>query len=302
MRFTKEEFDTMVRELLFQKTVSFDMLCHIAEKTLSQTVANWCKTEDCLRGRDYEDDIMQEIYLRLIKTTVPNFLLRSGDINAYNNDPEGFEDWMFAVAKNIKRDVANKVRGIDFKTVDVEDEVLENLPAEEAEDNDVRIEVLKQSFDQVLSADVKVYKVLTWLAQSLFMLEHDVSKIESNGLIVSAFASKTLDEMYDMLLAWSVRIPWLTITEAQNAKIRGDLRKKESNGVSYGEMQYQAFFMKQDGVPAGKKSISDWMNRLNGRLRRLQGKTIDFAPQSTKKTPGENGDKKGRGGDEASNC
>ena len=75
MRFTRNEFDTMVNELLYSTPASFDMLCSIAEKTLRPSVINWCKNEDCLRGKGYEDDIMQEIHLRLMKTTVDYFLI-----------------------------------------------------------------------------------------------------------------------------------------------------------------------------------------------------------------------------------
>ena len=86
MRFTKEEFETMVQELLFSDPISFDMLCQIANKTLRSTVIHWCRLEDCLRGRGFEDDIMQEIYLRLMKTTVDYFLLRHDIEGAFNNN------------------------------------------------------------------------------------------------------------------------------------------------------------------------------------------------------------------------
>lgn len=32
MRFTRDEFDVMVNELLYKDPISFDMLCQIAEK------------------------------------------------------------------------------------------------------------------------------------------------------------------------------------------------------------------------------------------------------------------------------
>lgn len=304
MRFTKEEFDTMVRELLCQDPVSFDMLCHIAGKTLRPTVENWCAGDMYLRNRNFEEDIMQNIYIRLIQTTVPNFLLHESITGAYNDNPEGFEDWMFTVAKNIKRDFATDIRKNNFRTVDMEDPLIETLPdgSNSAEDSSEYIERLEKAFNRVLSADVSVYKVLTWLAQSLFMLEHNVTKIQSNELILSAFSNKTLNDMYDMLLTWSDRIPWLTITEVQKAKIRGALRKKGRDGVSYGETQYKAFFMKYKGEPSGKKSISDWMNRMNDLLRREQDEEAEPTPEDTKKTPEDDGDKKGRGGDEASDC
>ena len=302
MRFTREEFDTMVKELLYQTPVSFDMLCHIAEKTLLPTIKNWCAMDTSLHGRDYDQDIMQNVHIRLIQTTVPNFLLRDGIAGAYNNDPEGFEDWMFAVAKNIKRDFASEVRKVDFKTTSIDEPgVIEAPDNNNMEEDEAQRERLEQAFNRILSADTSVYKVLTWLAQSLFMLEQDVTKIQSNELILVAFSNKTLNEMYDMLLTWSDRIPWLTVSEVQKARIRGALRKKGRNGVPYGETRYSAFFMKYKGEPSGKKSISDWMNRLNDLLRKEKDEE-DGTPENTKKTPEDDGDKKGRGGDEASDC
>ncbi len=269
MRFTQEEFDIMVKELLYTEKASFKMLCHIAEKTLKPSVINWCKEDDCLCGRGYADDIMQEICLRLIKTTVSSFLVRGNIEGPYNNDPEGFEDWMFRVAKNIKHDFAEKVRYIDFRTEDIDNPALAKIPAVVDKYNDKEyLEKLKNAFSIVISSDVSVYKILTWLAQFIFMLEYDVTKIKSNELIISAFENMSLSEMYDMILVASEKIPWISISSEQNKKIQSALRKIYQNDVTYGETQYKDFFMKHNGEVSGKKSISDWMNRMNNMIRR----------------------------------
>lgn len=269
VRFTVEEFNIMVNELLQNEPVSFDMLCQIAEKTLRPYVENWCKTDECLRGKQYQDDIMQEIFIRLIKTTVPGFLLHKGTDGEYNNDPGGFNAWMITIALNLKRDFAAKVRGRDFKTKSVDDTVIETIPFPEQE-NDLQehIRELKGAFSLVISSGVGIYKVLTWFAQFLFMLEKRVTKIKSNQLIIENFQNRTLYDMYNMLLAASKKIPWIEITQEQNEKLLAELRKKRDDGVLYGEMRYKDFFMKHNGVASGKKSISDWMNRMNDMIRR----------------------------------
>lgn len=306
MRFTREEFEIMADQMLHQKPICYDMLSHIAEKTLRTTVKNWCESDPCLRGRSYDGDIMQEIHVRLITKTIPGFLRRNGVTGDYNNDPEGFEDWMFRVAENLKRDFANDVRKLDFKTADLEEPMLENLPDMKNSYDELdaeREEALKKAFSIVLSANVNVYKVLTWLAQCLFMLDSDVTKIKSNELIIAAFENKTLEDMYEVLLQASHRIPWLVITQTQDEKIRTALRKKRSGTVTYGETQYSAFFMKYRGKVSGKKSISDWMNRMNDLIRReMEDGEASPDSEKDKKTPEDNGGKKGRGGDEASNC
>lgn len=297
MRFSSDEFYIMVDELLNRDPVSFDMLCVIAEKTLRPTVINWCKAEDCLCGRGYEDDIMQEIYLRLMKTVVDYFLLRDGLDTPYNDNPEGFEDWMFSVAMNLKRDFANKVRSRDFKTVDIDNPDVIDIPVYD-DYGEERIQCLKQAFDIVLSSDTGVYKILTWLAHFVFMLHFNVTKIKSNELIISAFENKTLNEMYDMILEASEKIPWISVTLDQNQKIRDALRKKRDGEVTYGETKYKAFFMKHNGEVSGKKSISDWMNRINGMIQR---KADANSSEKSKKLSDTESKKRGRR-DESSDC
>lgn len=303
MRFTRDEFDVMVNELLYKDPISFDMLCQIAEKTLRHSVVNWCKTEYCLCGRGYEDDIMQEIHLRLIKTTVDYFLLRDDIEGSYNDNPEGFEGWIFFVAKNIKRDFANKIRNRDFTTEDIDDPAIGEIPSGDYEDDtEETVDRLKHAFSIVLSSDVGIYKVLTWLAQFIFMLEYDISKIKSNELIITAFENKTLYDMYDMILTASNNIPWIVIPQEQNEKILGALRKKRTDNVSYGETKYKDFFMKYKGEVSGKKSISDWMNRMNGMIKRK----IEMRDTPKKRTgeanPKKANSKKRRSGDESPNC
>lgn len=268
VRFTVVEFDTMVNELLYKDPISFDMLCHIAEKTLRPSVVKWCTEKGVLRGRGYEDDIMQEIYLRLMKTTVDCFLLREDVVGPYNNDPGGFEKWMFSVAKNIKRDFANKVRNVDFKMKDMDDPAIEEIPDDDYDDSEDHVERLKQAFSIVLSSDISIYKVLTWLAQFVFILANNVSKITSNEMVIDVFENKTLYDMYYMILVASQKIPWIVVAKEQNEKILSALRKKRIGDVSYGETKYKDFFMKHDGESSGKKSISDWVNRINAMIRR----------------------------------
>lgn len=289
MRFTREEFDTMVNELLYKEPISFDMLCVIAEKVLRPTVVNWCKAEEALRGRGYEDDIMQEVHLRLIKTTVSYFLLRKGIEGEYNDDPEGFEDWMFLVAKNIKRDFASRIRNRDFNT----DEITDDIPSGEdiAEEYEER---LREAFTIVISSDAGIYKILTWLAQFIFILEYNVTKIKSNELIIKAFEDKTLYDMYEMLLSASNKISWMTVTSEQNEKILDALRKKCDSGVSYGETRYKDFFMKHNGEVSGKKSISDWMNRMNGMVKRKTDSLKDTNEKNSNKVEGKK--RRGRNG------
>lgn len=267
LAFTAEEFNIMLDQLLYNQQVSFDMLIQIAEKTLRSSVKRWCNTDEALAGKGFEEDILQEVYIRLVKTAVSSFFLRNGVDGPVNNDMDGFKNWMFKVAVNIKRDYANQVRKVSAHTYHMEEGEAEKLlfvsdalsdPATERE------QLLSKAFAIVLDADVQVYKVLTWMAQSLYIVEQDVTKIQSNGLVVEHFSQKTLFEMRDILFGWTEKVSWLQITADQRAKIEQALVAADGDGNVYGEMRYSEFFMKK----GGKATISDWVNRMNHLIKR----------------------------------
>lgn len=267
LAFSAEEFNIMLDQLLYNQQVSFDMLIRIAEKTLRSSVNRWCALDEALAGKGFEEDILQETYIRLIKTAISSFFLRNGVDGPVNKDMDGFKNWMFKVAMNIKRDYANQVRKVSAHTYQQDDDVVEKLlQISDILDDPVaeREQLLNKAFAIVLDADVQVYKVLTWLAQSLYIVEQDVTKIQSNGLVVEHFSQKTLFEMRDMLFAWAKKVSWLEITPEQSTKIEQALQASDADGCVYGNMCYSEFFMKK----GGKATISDWVNRMNHLIKR----------------------------------
>ena len=274
MLFTQREFDTMVEELLYTTPARFDTLYQITEKAVRPKIAYWCNIDKYLRGRGYEDDIMHDMHLRMIQTAVPGFLQKDGVDAPVNNDPAGFNAWMRTVAENIKKDYSNRVRGMDFRTVDIDDPLID-CPVSDNTEQVERQESLRQAFSIVLDSDLSVYKVLTWLAQFVIIIDAGVTKIESNDLIVAAFEDKTLYEMYAIILAASHKIPWITVSRQQEEKILKALAKPWRGDVTYGEAKYKAFFMKHNGWVSGKKSISDWMYRMNELIKQKAGGETD---------------------------
>lgn len=268
MPFSTEEFNIMLEELLHAQPASFTMLCSIAEKTLRPSVRRWCAADADLAGQEFEDDIMNEIHIRLIKTCVSSFLLRQGVDAPVNADPVGFKNWMFKVALNIKRDFSNQVRKVTMHTRPVGEE--EDLPAPAEADpqtqlTDAHEERLCRAFAIVLGADVQVYKVLTWMAQCLFILEQDITRIRSNELLLETFQRKTLFEMHEALLQAADQISWLQISEAQNQRLLKALNTPYDDVRVFGAVQYSEFFMKK----GGKATISDWVNRMNSMIKRV---------------------------------
>ena len=266
----------MVDELLYREPVSFTMLCTIAEKNLKKKIRYMCVADEWLRGRGYEWDILQEVQLRLMKTTVTHFLLKDGPDGPLNNDPEGFMSWMNTVAVNIKKDFSNKVRKNDFHTTDPDNPMIEKeLIEKEPDFYEEKLDLLKWAFGVVLSSDVSIYKILTWLAQFSFIVDTGISKIESNEKIIEEFEQKTLFEMYDMVLKMSYKIEWIEISPAQDRKILEALNRPLDEKLTYGDVKYNEFFMKVNGKKSGKKSISDWVNRMNGIIRKEYNKNTE---------------------------
>lgn len=210
---------------------------------------------------------MQDIFCRLIKTCVTFFLKKDACGEFVNRDPDDFKSWMFKVAENIKRDTANSYRRHSFNVRGFEDGEIDQLPDDSWDEEEIlyRRERLSKAFELVLNSDARVYKVLTWLAQSLFIIQYDITKIESNGEIIKVFSEKTLFEMQDIVFQFAHYVPWLTISQAQIDKIDRALNTAFRDNKLVGEIKYKDFFMKK----GGKASISDWVNRMNCMIERL---------------------------------
>lgn len=262
---SREDYNVMVAELLGEPA-QFEKLCEIACKTLSPWMKARCKGDRLLRNGQYESDIMQELYIKLMVNAVSGFLLRDGTEKCREKTPEQFVAWMYTVASNCFIDFRKKVSRHTVISTDEEDFELPELSedTETEEVSDARAALLQSSFTEVLESDSAVYKVLTWLALSLFVLETETTKIAATRAMLKKFEDATLDEMYSFVCERSSLIPWLTVTDEQHARIRSALDKKRTERLTYGQSRYSDFFMKVKGEPSGKKSVSDWLNRLNG--------------------------------------
>ena len=105
--FSIEEFDKMYHEIMVDDEPCFDTMLYIAKNVLYNMISKWCYEDSSLRGRQYEDDIMQEINIRLVKNCVNGFFKKKSD---GNYDPKGFNSWIKTVATNVFIDFAKKVK------------------------------------------------------------------------------------------------------------------------------------------------------------------------------------------------
>ena len=266
-RFSDEEFEKMISEITDTSNASFNTLCIIADKALRPKVRYWCTTSSVLNGRQMEEDIMQEIFIRLIKTVTYGFLLRKDNNYELNRNPDEFNSWIFKVAENIFKDTLKAVRTQDYRIKRFDamgDSIIADNQIETSEAETHIQDELLRAFNIVFDSDKKVYIVLTWLAQNLFVLEFGITKIKSIRIMADALSDRTLFELKDIVLKHSERIKWLKFSDKQSSRITRALNEYYK-GKLLGEYQYKEFYMKK----GGRASISDWVNRMNRMIESL---------------------------------
>lgn len=255
--FTNEEFDQMYREIVIEKPICYDTMLIVAERTLIGSVRKWCN-EDPLLNNDYHvDEVMQRVRIRLFQKCVTGFFLRN---NEPNYDPEGFKNWLFTVALNVKKDYAKKVRQESFHEGN-EIEGFEPVapPEDDTSCSEEELERLNRAFRIVIGSGSKVHIVLTWLALMITMKNREFTKINSTDFVVRVFDSMTLDAMLALIVRHAKAIPWLQLDENSYDSLKNRLDKTDKNGVRTGDKVYHDFFMKK----GGKASVSDWAYRMN---------------------------------------
>lgn len=274
MVFTQEEFDIMVDELVVQKPTKYHMLCQISLEFLGPKVDAWCRSNEVLRGRGYEEDILQEIVAHLLTVTVDKFFL-SKDENGkekYPRNPGTFGMWLKTVALHKLADFAKEVGEQDNLTTPISDEILPDSISMEGMDEEDTVALLREAFSIVLASNASIYKILTWLAQSMMILNYDLNRIKARDMVIELFEEMTLADMYTMILMAADQVQCLKITDQQHEKIFAALKKSWDQEHTYGETSYKTFFMKYRGEISPKKSISDWVNRMDEEiLRKLSG-------------------------------
>ena len=255
--FTEQEFHQMLFELTRGDAVCYNTLIKIAEKTLYKSVCSWCNQTPVLRN--CEEDIMQEIYIRLIKKCVTGFIMRDGVLN---DDSEGFKNWMFTVAKNIKNDFAKKLGTKElYEPNTPEGELPEGVCVDSGE-NDFDYDMLNRYFYIVLNADSNVYIPMTWVAMMLIIAKGGMTKIEATDALINICDCMTLDMMFEFIIKHSESIIWLNLNEQQLDAVKAKLDETDSDGVRFGDRRYSDFYMKK----GAKASVSDWLNRMNSRI------------------------------------
>ena len=261
MNFSEAEYQRAVSELFDNTTASFEGLCTVADALLRPVVTSWCAATPVLSGRMCEDDIVQEVQLRMIKYVINDFYLR--ERSDPNRDSHEFRLWLFRVAKNAKNSyIASLCRTATTDITPFEESIAadENECDYEREDASLAI---GRAIHSVVALRVGVHKILAWLLVSLIILNEDEKRSSATDKVVLSFADKTLYEMMRAVEREIAKHPFLRLSVHDRESLYEALREN-GGGVPVGECRFSSFFTSK----GGNYSVSDWIYKINTSIRR----------------------------------
>ena len=104
--------------------------------------------------------------------------------------------------------------------------------------------------------------------QSLIVLGYDVTRIDANEKLLERYSDQNMSDIYIDLLRLSDCFEWLEISEKQHEMFLKELKTIHGkSGCRYGETLFNEHFMRDEGKKSGKKSISNWVNRMDNKIK-----------------------------------
>lgn len=273
MPFDEERlYSELADDICARDCPKYDNLVLFVHNLLSKKVRRWCYNDSALRGGLHDEDVMQEIQIRIIKKCETYFFKPVHGVT--DKTCSEFKAWCNRVAKNYfltycvkqknRKEVALNlsITEDNQSSMQVEDDYC----SDETENLETHRSDLKRCFEIVFDLKSSPHIILTWLSVSLFMLlKEDTSKIDSTHMVVQKFSSTTLFEMFDIIISAINKVGWVVFTDEQ---INRQKRKLESinkdTGKMIGNMKYEEFYMNK----GPEMSISDWVNRINMQIKK----------------------------------
>lgn len=264
-------YSDLVADVCARDYPQYDKLVIFVHNFLIGTVKKWCSSSSFLSGASHDEDVMQEIQIKIIKNCESNFF-RPVD-GKTDKTCEEFKAWCYVLAKRCfisyynkqkkyREDEKNFLENADKGNGEI---IVEPSPPEGHENREIYRERIRESFTVVLDLKSSPHIVLTWLSVSLFMVGYDMSKIESTHLLAEKFSEITLFEMFNIVVNLSSKFEWLDLDDEQidRQKEKLDVIHKET-GVKTGDMKYSDFYM----TKGPEMSISDWINKVNKQIKK----------------------------------
>lgn len=264
-------YSDLVADVCARDYPQYDNLVIFVHNFLIGTVKKWCNSSSFLSGASHDEDVMQEIQIKIIKNCESKFF-KPVD-GKTDKTCEEFKAWCYVLAKRCfisyyskqkkyRDDENNFLENADRSDGEI---IVEPFPHETHENRENARERIRESFTAVLDLKSSPHIVLTWLSVSLFMVRCDLSKIESTHLLAEKFSEITLFEMFNIVVNLSSECDWLNLDDEQFDRQRGKLEViHKETGIKTGDMKYSDFYM----TKGPEMSISDWINKINKQIKK----------------------------------
>ena len=265
---TEEDVRNIAAEITGGKRFAVSPLYEVMKKTSYPAIRAKCRNTACLRNRAVEDDIFQDVYISVWNHAYRVLFTDEG----LNPDPGPFARWLATVTNNRIRDYIRDAAGQDERTEphrlseggEDDDPLLRVAAPEPSDERDRARELLVAAAGRVMGEGSSVYIDLAWLAHMLLVLTEGAERGRASRMVALRYGEMTLSEMYVAVVRGIRTVGWLRISSAALGRMKRRLLEKSESGAAYGMSLFSSFFMKK----GGEASVSDWVNRVNGRIRR----------------------------------
>ena len=236
------------------------------------------------------EDLKQEIELKILKNIQIGYFCNDKS-GADNLQPENFCRWMYTIARHTLCDyykVTDKRNQMEIDVVfnDVDCFGGRDLNKENFSSSFSHIEqqcfltdeteLFFKMYDEVVRMKAPTYKVLSWMIYGLYIIvlgKKAASFVEDHCESMELF--DILDHFIKMMIVYTealsenhiVHDKKILIEEWYNI-LNERLIEEEYEGQAIGNCVYSTFFMKK----GGKASVSDWVNRINAKLKKAEQK------------------------------
>ncbi len=261
-------YEDLVADICAREYPQYDNMVLFVHDFLNGTVKKWCSSSSFLSGASHDEDVMQEIQIKIIKTCEASFFEPVD--GKTKKTCEEFKAWCYVLAKrcfityyNKQKKYRDGEKGIISGAE--KDDGSDPPPYEGHEKRENDREHIRESFLAVLDLKSKPHIILTWLSVSLFIVGCDMSRIESTHLLAEKFSEITLFEMFNIVVNLSAGLNWLELDDEHFDMQREKLEViHKETGMKKGDMKYSDFYMSK----GPEKSISDWVNKVNNQIKK----------------------------------
>lgn len=256
-------YEQIINDICQREKPVYDNAVNFVIGFLSPKMEYWCNRNPVLRGGKHEEDLMQEVLIKICKKC-KDYFFKPVDGKTERTCDE-FKAWCTTVAKNHYCTFCK--RNKPSEELDPNRPHGGNDGPDAVETEEIR-EKINKCFLIVMASKSSIHILLSWIAVSIMMLnnlkyDEDARRSRAIRLVIEKFSGMTLEDMFDVVFAIIAnKISWLEIDENKIGYQREKL-KKEKDGKAVGGMCLDELYMSK----GPEASVSDWVNRVDTQIK-----------------------------------